>query len=79
MSGRPEPAALDPERIRAQFDLRSSFNAYVGGQFTDDPSEKMSQPHEVLAMVAPLVAARREDPRDDRDPRRPAAAQTRHR
>jgi cytochrome P450 len=28
---------LDPERIRALFDLRSSFNAYVGGQFTDDP------------------------------------------
>jgi cytochrome P450 len=29
--------SLDRERIRALFDLRSSFNAYLGGQFTDDP------------------------------------------
>jgi len=37
MSGRPGAVGLDPERIRVLFDLRSSFNAYVGGQFTDDP------------------------------------------
>jgi cytochrome P450 len=37
MTGTPEAVVLDPERIRALFDLRSSFNAYVGGQFTDDP------------------------------------------
>jgi cytochrome P450 len=37
MSGSPEAVTLDPERIRELFDLRSSFNAFMGGQFTDDP------------------------------------------
>jgi cytochrome P450 len=37
MSGTPEAAVLDRERIRQLFDLRSSFNAHLGGQFTDDP------------------------------------------
>jgi cytochrome P450 len=37
MTSTPEAVRLDPERIRALFDLRSSFNAFAGGQFTDDP------------------------------------------
>lgn len=37
MTSTPEAVRLDPERIRALFDLRSSFNAHGGGQFTGDP------------------------------------------
>jgi cytochrome P450 len=37
MTGVPEVAALDRDRLRVLFDLRSSFNAYVGGNFTADP------------------------------------------
>jgi cytochrome P450 len=37
MTSTPETATLDPERIRALFDLRSSFNAHNGGQYADDP------------------------------------------
>jgi cytochrome P450 len=37
MSGTPEAVALDRDRIRELFDLRSSFNAFMGGQFNDDP------------------------------------------
>lgn len=37
MTPAPETVTLDPERIRTLFDLRSSFNAHSGGQYTDDP------------------------------------------
>jgi cytochrome P450 len=37
MSGSPEAVTLDPVRIRELFDLRSSFNAFMGGQFNEDP------------------------------------------
>ncbi|HUN31855.1 MAG TPA: cytochrome P450 [Trebonia sp.] len=37
MSGSPQAVALDRERIRELFDLRSSFNAGSGGDFTTDP------------------------------------------
>ncbi|MBL7494779.1 cytochrome P450 [Frankia sp. CNm7] len=31
------PAALDRDRIRELFDLRSSYNSFSGGDYTDDP------------------------------------------
>jgi cytochrome P450 len=37
MSGTPEAVTLDRARIRELFDLRSSYNARSGGDFTDDP------------------------------------------
>jgi cytochrome P450 len=37
MSGSFGAVALDPSRIRALFDLRSSYNARSGGDFTADP------------------------------------------
>jgi len=37
VTGASGAVTLDPERIRALFDLRSSFNAHLGGQFTEDP------------------------------------------
>jgi cytochrome P450 len=37
MSGAADGVALDRDRIRELFDLRSSFNAHLGGQFADDP------------------------------------------
>jgi cytochrome P450 len=35
--GTPEALTLDPDRIRALFDLRSSYNVGSGGDFTADP------------------------------------------
>jgi cytochrome P450 len=37
MSGTPEAHLLDPGRLRELFDLRSSYNAHSGGDFTADP------------------------------------------
>jgi cytochrome P450 len=37
MTGTGSPPALDRERIRELFDLRSSFNQLAGGDYTDDP------------------------------------------
>ena len=48
-------AALDPERIRELFDLRSSHNAYTGGSYHDDPYPVWHQLRETGPVHAGIV------------------------